>query len=157
MNVQSALAAVRSAVVSLIRYMARLLVVGVLMLVGLVGLLVVSSISRVVHERIPTISPDVQAVVLPFTVLSIYFGAFYLGIRRAKKRVSYWRPGSSYWFVRSNGLLGVKVRARRVWIKELGYQEPDALIIARYQECAIVMTIVGVIALFTVTANLVGP
>jgi hypothetical protein len=156
MNVQSALAAFRSAAVSLIRYMARLLMVSVLMLVGLVGLQIVSSISAVVHERILTISPNVQAVVVPLMMLSIFFGAFYFNIRRAKKRVSCWRPGSSYWFLRSNGLLGVKVRARRVWMKELRYEEPEALIIARYQECAIVMTFVGVIALFTVMANLAG-
>src|SRR5450755_2334028 len=73
MNVQSALTAFRSAVVSLIRYMARLLVVSVLMLVGLVGLLIVYSISGVVHERFLTISPNVQAVVIPLTALSIFF------------------------------------------------------------------------------------
>jgi hypothetical protein len=157
MSVQSALAAFRSAVVSLIRYMARLFVVSVLMLVGLVGLLIASSISRVAHERILTISPNVQAVVVPLTALSIYFGAFYLNIRRAKKRISYWRPGSSYWFVRSSGLLGVKVRARRVWIKELGYEEPEALIVARYQECAIVMTLAGFYGLVAIFMILVGP
>jgi hypothetical protein len=156
MNVQSALAAFRSAVVSLIRYMARLLMVSVLMLVGLFGLLIVSSISGPVHERILTISPNVQAVVVPLMTLSIFFGVFYLNIRKAKKRVSYWRPGSSYWFVRSNGLLGVKVRAKRIWIKQLAYEEPEARIIARHQECAIVMTLAGVIALFTVMANLAG-
>ena len=127
------------------------------MLVGLVGLLIVSSISGVVHEGIPIISPNVQAVVVPLTALSIYFGAFYFSIRRARKRVSCWRPGSSYWFVRSNGLLGVKVRARRVWMKELGYEEPEAIVIARYQECAIVMTLAGFLALVAVFANSGGP
>jgi hypothetical protein len=112
---------------------------------------------REVHEGILTISPNVQAVVIPLTALSIFFCAFYFNIRKAKKRVSHWKPGSSYLFIRSNGVLGVKARATRVWIKELGYEEPEALTIARYQECAIVMTFVGVIALFTVLANLVGP
>jgi hypothetical protein len=96
-------------------------------------------------------------VVIPFTALSIFFGTFYLNIRRAKKRVSHWKPGSSYLFIRSNGMLGVKARATRVWIKELGYEEPDALTIARYQECAIVMTFAGIIALFVILAILVGP
>jgi hypothetical protein len=54
-------------------------------------------------------------------------------------------------------LLGVKVRARRVWIKELGYEEPEALIIARYQECAIVMTLAGFFGLFVILGILVGP
>jgi hypothetical protein len=157
MNVQFALTAFRSAVVSLIGYVPRLLMVGVLILIMLVGLIIVSSISGFVHERIPTISPNVLAVAVPLTGVSIFFGAFYLNIRRAKKRVSCWRPGSSYLFFRSNGLLGVKVRARRVWMKELGYEEREALIIAGCQERAIVMTGVGVIALVTVVANLAGP
>jgi hypothetical protein len=96
-------------------------------------------------------------VVIPLTALSIFFCAFYLNIRRAKKRVSQWQPGSSYLFIRSNGVLGVKARATRVWIRELGYEEPEALAIARYQECAIVMTMVGLIALLTGFYNLVGP
>jgi hypothetical protein len=127
------------------------------MLLMLIGLLIVSVIARVVRVRIPTISPNVQAVVVLLTGFSIFFGAFYFNIRRAKKHVSCWRPGSSYLFIRSNGLLGVKVRARRVWMKELGYEEREALTIAGYQERAIVMTFVGVITLLTVLANLVGP
>jgi hypothetical protein len=115
------------------------------------------SAPRELDEGILSISPNVQAVVLPLTALSIFFGAFYLNIRRAKKRVSYWRPGSSYLFIRSNGLLGIKARATRVWIKELGYEEPEALIIARYQECAIVMTFAGIIGLAVTFSILVGP
>lgn len=41
-------------------------------------------------------------------------------------------------------------------MKELRYEEREALIIAGCQERAIVMTFVGVIALFTVMANLAG-
>jgi hypothetical protein len=95
--------------------------------------------------------------VVPLTGFSIIFGAFYLNIQRAKTRVSYWKPGSSYWFLRSNGLIGVKARATRVWMKELGYEEPEALIIARYQECALVMTFAGIISLAVIFSILVGP
>jgi hypothetical protein len=101
-------------------------------------------------------SPNVLAVVVPLIAFSIFFGAFYLNIRRAKKRVSHWKPGSSYLFIRSNGLGGVKTRATRVWIKELGYEEREALIIAKYQECAIVMTIAGIIALAVIFPSLAG-
>jgi hypothetical protein len=164
MNIQSALTAFRSEVVSLIRSMARLLVASILMFVGI---LIVSIISRPtsptrlapreVHEGVLTISPNVQAVLVPLIGISIFFGAFYLNIRRAKKRVSHWKPGSSYLFIRSNGLAGVKTRATRVWIKELGYEQPEAFIIAKYQECAIVMFIAGTIALFVILAILFGP
>jgi hypothetical protein len=41
-------------------------------------------------------------------------------------------------------------------MKELGYEEREALIIAGRQERTIVMTGVGVIALVTVFANLAG-
>jgi hypothetical protein len=98
-----------------------------------------------------SMSPNVLAVVVALTGFQSFFGAFYLNIRRAKKRVSHWKPGSSYLFIRSNGLSGVKTRATRVWIKELGYEEPEVLIIARYQECMIVMTIAGIIALAVIS------
>jgi len=144
------------------RSIASLLMTCVLMFVGL---LIVSVISGPPGRKRPApldvahqlVSPKVQMVVIPLTMFSIFFGAFYLNIRRAKKRVSHWKPGSSYWFIRSNGLIGVKARATRVWIKELGYEEPEALTIAGYQECAIVMTFVGVVALFAILASLFGP
>jgi uncharacterized membrane protein YgdD (TMEM256/DUF423 family) len=164
MNVQSVLAAFRSEVVLLIRSIARLLVAGVLMFVGLLIVSVIlrptsptRSAPRKLDERILSISPNVQAVVIPLMAFSIFFGAFYLNIQRAKKRVSYWRPGSSYLFIRSHGLLGVKVRTRRVWMKELGYEEREALIIAACQERAIVMNFAGWFALFAILYILFGP
>jgi hypothetical protein len=42
-------------------------------------------------------------------------------------------------------------------MNELGYEEPEALIIARYQEYAIVMTIAGIIALAVIFPSLAGP
>jgi hypothetical protein len=101
-------------------------------------------------------SGNLQTIVVALTALSIIFGAYFINIRRARKRVSYWRPGSSYWFLMSTGLLGVKVRATRVWIKELDYEEPETLIIARYQECAIVMFLGGTISLVVIFGILVG-
>jgi hypothetical protein len=118
-NKQSALAAFRSRIVPVMRSIARLLMTCVLMFVGL---LIVSVISGPPGRKRPApldvahqlVSPKVQMVVIPLTMFSIFFGAFYLNIRRAKKRVSHWKPGSSYWFIRSNGLVGVKARATRV-------------------------------------------
>jgi hypothetical protein len=160
MNVQSPFAEIAL----LIRSIARLLVSGVLMSVGLLIMSLIFGPAgpkrpapRKLVEGNQLVSPNVQMVVVALTVFSIIFGAFYLNIRRAKSHVSYWKPGSSYWFLRSNGLLGVKARATRVWMKELGYEEPEALIIARYQECALVMTFAGIISLAVIFSILVGP
>jgi hypothetical protein len=102
-------------------------------------------------------SPNVQAVVVPLAVLLVVFGPFYLNIQRAKKRVSYWRPGSSYWFLRSSGLRGVKARATQIWVKDLGYEEPEALVIAACQGRARTMSFIGSFSLLAIPGLVFGP
>ena len=76
-------------------------------------------------------------------VFCIIFGSYYFNIRMAKKRVSVWKTYSTYMFLRSNGLAGVKNRANLVWMKVFGYDERDAIILAKYQTranfCAFVL------------------
>ena len=95
------------------------------------------------------------AVFIPLLVLSIYFAAFYFNIRAAKKRVSPWRRSSTYMFVRSIGLLGVKTRAKRVWMQELGYDGADATILAKYQMRANLYAFVGFFTLGSIAASCV--
>ena len=93
MNVQSPFAEIAL----LIRSIARLLVSGVLMFVGLLVMSLIFGRAGLTRSApILSISPNVQAVVVPLTGFSIIFGAFYLNIQRDKTRVSYWKPGSSY-------------------------------------------------------------
>jgi hypothetical protein len=75
-------------------------------------------------------------VITVMSVISISFASFYLCIEMAKRKVAVWRRGSTYMFVRSNGMGGVQRRAREVWVKQLGYDEPEAAMIARYQSRA---------------------
>jgi hypothetical protein len=92
-------------------------------------------------------------VFMPIAMLSIFFGSFYSRIRLAKKKVKHWRGYSTYRFFRSNGLPGVENRAKRVWMKEEGYDEAEALMLAKYQSQAIVLTIVGTVLLFIVASQ----
>lgn len=101
-------------------------------------------------------SSNVQAVVVPLVLLLVVFGPFYLNIRRAKTRVSYWRPGSSYWFLRSSGLRGVKARATQVWMRDLGYEEPEALMIAACQGRARTMSFIGAFSLLAILGLVFG-
>ena len=46
-------------------------------------------------------------------------------------------------FLRSISLLGIKSRAKLVWMKELGYDERDAITFAEYQTRAIICAFIG--------------
>lgn len=91
-------------------------------------------------------------VITVTSVIGISFASFYLCIGMAKRSVAVWRRGSTYMFIRSNGMGGVQRRAREVWIKQLGYDEPEAAMIARYQSCAGLTAFVGCTLLFLVIA-----
>ena len=83
------------------------------------------------------VSPNQAAFLVPTLVFCIYFAAFYVNIKLAKKRVSIWKRRSTYMFLRTIGLAGVKTKAKLVWMKELGYDEHEAIILAGYQSRAI--------------------
>ena len=94
-------------------------------------------------------------VITVISVISISFASFYLSIEMAKRQVAVWRRGSTYMFVRSNGMGGVQRRAREVWMKQLGYDEPEAAMIARYQSRAGLTAFVGCTLLFLFFAAVV--
>lgn len=91
-------------------------------------------------------------LIIVISVIGISFASFYLSIVLAKRQVAVWRRGSTYMFVRSNGMGGVQRRAREVWIKQIGYEEPEAIMIARYQSRAGLIAFVGCTLLFLVFA-----
>lgn len=76
---------------------------------------------------------NLAGLVIVILTAVIYFADFYLNIKAAKRRVLVWRRGSTYWFIRSNGMGGVQRRARLVWMQRLGYNEPEAMILAKHQ------------------------
>ncbi|MGX1324958.1 hypothetical protein AB7M17_008411 [Bradyrhizobium sp. USDA 377] len=76
---------------------------------------------------------NLAGLLITILVAAAYVADFYLNIEAAKKRVSVWRRGSTYWFIRSNGMAGAQRRARLIWVERLGYDENEAMLIAKYQ------------------------
>jgi hypothetical protein len=93
---------------------------------------------------------------VPVLMLTIFFGSFFLNIRRAKKRVAHWKGYSTWLFFRSNGA-ALSKRAKSIWMKEEGYDEAEALIIAGFQARAVICTIFGIVLLFAFAANVIEP
>jgi hypothetical protein len=83
------------------------------------------------------------AILIPMLVLCIYFASFYLCIKLAKRRVSVWKRYSTFAFLRSMGMAGIKRRAKLVWMNELGYDEREAIILAEYQTRVSLLTFAG--------------
>jgi hypothetical protein len=100
-------------------------------------------------------SPGLASFLIPVLVFCICFASYYFNIKMAKKRVSIWKRGSTYMFLRSNGLAGIKTRANFVWMKELGYDERDAIILAEYQTRANLCAFVGFVIFGSIAVNLV--
>jgi hypothetical protein len=98
--------------------------------------------------------PHQVSYIVPVLLLSIFFGSFYVNMRRAKKRVVHWKGYSTWLFFRANGVALTK-RAKLVWMKEEGYDEAEALIIAKYQSRAVVCVLVGWIIVFVLAANII--
>jgi hypothetical protein len=97
-----------------------------------------------------------MSYLVPVLTLSIFFGSFFFNIRRAKKRVAHWKGYSTWLFFRSNGA-ALSKRAKSIWMKEEGYDEAEALIIAGFQARAVICTIFGTVLLFALAANVIEP
>ena len=95
---------------------------------------------------------NLVGMIVVFLVVCISVVSFYLNIIMAKRRVSVWRSGSTYMFIRSNGMGGIQRRAREVWMNQLGYNGAEAVIIAKHQQRAGLTGFVGCSLLFAVAA-----
>jgi hypothetical protein len=100
-------------------------------------------------------SPRQASFFVPMLMICIYFASFYINVRMAKKRVRIWKRYSTYMFLRSIGLLGIKTRANLVWMQELGYDEREAIILAEYQTRASVCAFVGFFTLLPIAMSFV--
>jgi hypothetical protein len=100
-------------------------------------------------------SPGQASFFIPMFVFCIYFASYYFNIKMAKKRVSIWRRGSTYMFLRSNGLAGIKTRTDFVWMQKLGYDEREAIILAEYQTRANLCAFGGFVIFGSIAVNLV--
>jgi hypothetical protein len=93
--------------------------------------------------------------IVPVLLLSIFFGSFYVNMRRAQKEVVHWKGYSTWLFFRSNGALGIKYRAKVAWMKLEGYDEAEALIISKYQSRALFCVGIGWLVVFVLAANII--
>jgi len=100
-------------------------------------------------------TPFQAQFVIPVSVLCIAFASFYLNIRMAKKKVAHWKGYSTLMFLHSLGLAGIRTRAKRVWMEEYGYDEAEALTIARHQSRAVFCAVVGSVSVMALAANIV--
>jgi hypothetical protein len=92
---------------------------------------------------------------VPVLMLSLWFGSFYVNMRRAKKEVAHWKGYSTWLFFRSNGVAGIERRAKFVWMKEEGYDEAEARTIAKYQSRAVFCVVVGWFIVMVLAANII--
>ena len=98
--------------------------------------------------------PHQAAYLVPVLVLSIYFGSFYINMRRAKKRVVHWKGYSTWLFWRSHGISGIKRRAK-FWMETEGYDEAEALVISNYQSRAILCVVFGALTVMVLAGNII--
>ena len=98
--------------------------------------------------------PHQVAYLLPVLFLAIWFGSFYFYVRRAKKQVVHWRGYSTFRFFGSAGIVPEE-RRKQVWMKEEGYNEAEALILAKYQMRAGLYVLAGWIFVFVFAGHLI--
>jgi hypothetical protein len=98
-------------------------------------------------------SPEQASFIVPISVCSTAFVLMYINILLAKKKVREWKRHSTFFFVNSTGMGGVKRRASLVWMKRLGYEEAEALILAKCQSRVIFQTFVGGIVVMLIEGN----
>jgi hypothetical protein len=100
-------------------------------------------------------TPSQSAFLVPISVFCIIFASFYINIRTAKKKVLHWKGYSTWMFLQSPGLAGIRRRAKRVWMEELGYDEAEALTIAEHQSRAFFFAAVGSVSVMVLAATIV--
>lgn len=98
-------------------------------------------------------SPDQASVIVPMSVIFVIYAAMHVNILMAKRKIREWKKYSTLFFVWSTGMGGIKRRALLVWMNRLGYDEAEALILARYQSLAIFGAVVGSLFVMVISAN----
>lgn len=86
-------------------------------------------------------------------MLAVMLTLFLVNARLAKRRISNWKPYTLFWFISTHSLLGIKRRARQIWMERFGYDEADAMILAQYQSIANFVAVFGAVT----TMLIVGP
>jgi len=90
-------------------------------------------------------SPEQASVVIPTVVFGYFFLIIGVNIVFAKKRTREWKSLTSFFFLAGMGgiIFQIERRAEEVWIKTLGYDRADAILLSKYQSFALVELILG--------------
>ena len=88
----------------------------------------------------------------------IFFLVTCVNIFSAKNRTSEWKLLTSFFFFAGMGgiIFQIEKRAERLWIKTLGYDRADAILLSKYQSFALVELILGCPTLLLLLGNSVS-
>src|SRR5262245_9304852 len=110
------------------------------------------------RERMWAMSPEQASVVIPTVVFGYFFLIIGVNIVLAKKRTQAWKSLTSFFFLAGMGgiIFQIERRAEEVWIKTLGYDRADAILLSKYQSFALVELILGCPTLLLLLGNSVN-
>jgi hypothetical protein len=97
-------------------------------------------------------SPETAMFVMPVTALSIFFFVIYLNIYLAKRKIEYWKMGSTIFFLQNLGTASRK-RIASSWMNRFGYDQADAFRIANYQWSATLEFLLIAFVAMTIEVN----
>jgi len=103
-------------------------------------------------------SPEQASVVIPTFVFGYFFLVIGVNIFLAKKRTREWKSLTSFFFLAGMGgiIFQIERRAEEVWIKTLGYDRADAILLSKYQSFALVELALGCPTLLLLLGNSVN-
>jgi len=90
-----------------------------------------------------SMSPEQAYVINPISLAFVIYASMHVNILMAKRKIREWEKWSTLVFVWSTGMGGIKRRASLIWMNRFGYDEAEALILAKYQSLAIFGAFVG--------------
>jgi hypothetical protein len=110
------------------------------------------------RERTWAMSPEQASVVIPAFLFGYIFLVTCANIFLAKKRTREWESLTAFFFFAGMGgiIFQIEKRAEKLWIKTLGYDRADAILLSKYQSFALVELILGCPTLLLLLGNSVN-
>src|SRR5262245_13193504 len=109
-------------------------------------------------DRMWAMSPEEASVVIPAFLFGYIVLVTCVNIVLAKKRTREWKSLTSFFFFAGMGgiIFQIEKRAEKLWIKTLGYDRADAILLSKYQSFALVELILGCPTLLLLLGNSVN-
>jgi hypothetical protein len=97
-------------------------------------------------------SPGQASVIMPVSVLFIFFALASLNIYIVKRKIGNWKKGSTFFFLNKIGGFQIN-RTASLWMSRLGYDKAEAVRLATWQLIAMLEILVCELALFMTAAH----